>query len=322
MKRPLTRKEVSLILLPTLGMGAFAWYLHRVDEAGTHGMVISNFGISPETRGYEQSRGVTHRITFTVDHPWPRPRWWGTQSEFNGVSRLNADPLRSDGDKLPTPQGVTIEPENTILFGAALTTPAQKKNFHVWPRSETTSTFENGHYVFLFKANLAQIPPQAGAVTYHGLCRIAGQQSLRVDKVIRPQGQKTQLSLNKDTGNAKITVSTRPFITFTNAPDSVYYVDFLVSHPPTSDNREVSISDCDYVIVDGKGQRTKINLGQIGPINYVAGQISRQSPTQTKYYIAIYVGPKYKSAEPLTLSGKISVDEHWPIPFSVRLPKR
>lgn len=38
--------------------------------------------------------------------------------------------------------------------------------------------------------------------------------------------------------------------------------------------------------------------------------------------INLYFAPALKTTNPLTLRGKVSVDDAWPIPFSLRLPPR
>lgn len=325
MPRHLSSREIALVLVPSLLLGGFAWYQHRIEQIsgpGAHGIFISNFEVVPETKGLYQSRGITHHIVFTVDHPWPRPRWWGMQDASKGVCRVLRDPLQPNGDKLTRsrPSSLAFDPENTILFGGAVTT-ANGSTLHTWSHPDFAGTFENGHYVFDFKTNLTKIPLEAGAVTYHGLCRIAGDKSLRVDRVIREVGQKTQ-AIAKDTAGATLSVTAKPFMTFSNSPDSECEVNFLISHPVTENGKGISVEDYDYYITDAKGKRMKIENIDGKPIIYGGGQTSQVSPTQSKYYIGISITPLCTSPEPLTLSGKISVNEHWPIPFSVRLPKR
>ncbi len=321
-KRPFKAREVAFILLPVLGLGAFAWYQKRVEDVNQRGMFVSSIELMPETRGYYQHTGNTHKITVTIDHPWPRPSWWGRDS----INNVSVDALQSDTQLRALRYGT--KPDKSLLAGGALTTSSSKhKDFTVKGASNWAASggFVEGHYVFTHEIPLAKVPAKEGAVTFHALYGIAGQKPIRVTRVLRKKGQTISFKPNRDPKGRIVSIKPESFHSTTAFPGNIktdeITINFLLTRT-VSGSQKPKVMITDLQLHDARSQIFKSYSTPGFHNSWGAGPDENSDVNVKESSISLNLAPTLKTTNPLVLEGVISVDDGWPILFSVRLPKR
>lgn len=319
MKRPLKAREVVLVLLPALALGGFAWYQWRVETSGKRGLFVSSVQLLPETRGSYQATGMTHRLIVTIDHPWPHPSWWGRAYTRDAT----ANALSSDEQLNHLILGA--RKEDCLMSGYALTTTASAhREFIVEGATNWASSnnFSDGHYVFTHEIPLAKVPDKEGAVTFHGLYRIAGQKPIRVTRVVRKAGEVIPLKPNNKPDGRVLSILAMPFPKRVGGPTGEQWADVIFSITSVPAGRRVSSSIGNLQLRDATGKVFK-SYDTPGFSNAWGDATNRKvNDGISRPLVALRLSNSFKTTNPLTLSGTVSIDDGWPIPFSLRLPPR
>jgi len=320
MKRPLKAREVAFVLLPALALGGFGWYQWRVEQVSDgRAMFVSSVQLLPETRGSYQATGTTHRLVGTVDHPWPRPRWWGKPYSMSAIT----DGLASNDDLRHVCVGV--RPEECLSFGHSLTTTASgRKEYKVQGTTNwaPSNTFEDGHYIFTHELAVANAPTNQGAITFHGLYRIAGQKPIRVTRTVRKAGEVIPFKPNNKPDGRVLSILAMPFPKRMGEPTGEQWADVIFSITSTPAGHRVSSSIGHLQLRDAAGK--VFNSYDTPGFSNAWGDATNRKVNDgiSKPLVALRLSNSLKTTNPLTLSGTVSIDDGWPIPFSVRLPPR
>lgn len=321
MKRSFKAREAALMVLPVLALGAFAWTRMRAEQTGARpdGLAVAgvNFG---SAKGRFQAAGLSHEMKVTIRRSGPRPDWWGNWHLQAGV-----DPLAPD-----EPASTKGFPRNqTILYGAALTTTSLEHGKPViktqWRDKQIGAPLINDELVFSHEMALAHIPASAGEVTFRAVYCIGGQAPIRINRIVRKRGEVLAQNSPHNPGAILVSIRATPFEFYCTGRGSGFgsTVHFDFKHPPVARGQNPTVVPYDLEISDRLGKRTKVDF-QDGPLisaGYGGRRDDENTPTQTKAFLAINISPKARIAEPLTLRGKLSLDDGWPIPFSLRLPR-
>lgn len=310
MKRPLKAREVAFILLPALGLGAFAWFQTRVEGVGgprrSDGMYMASIEMHP-AKGRFQAMGQSHEMKVTIGHSWPRPAWWDAPKNQTGVDALASNPRQWASPGLTK--------EQNLSYGAVLTSTVLQNGRPVlktlWRDNQVgLPTPQNNQYVFPHEMPLDKIPASAGEVTFRGLYLIGAQEPIRVTRVVRKAGQILPPNRDRNPHARVVSIEPRDFS----------QVRFVISRTSSSSEKpRVQLDDLE--LHDGRGQVLKPHFTP----GFTYGSSAMPDGPDinvTEPVISLFLKPALKTTDPLTLSGKICVDDGWPMPFSVRLPPR
>ena len=294
-------------------------------------MFVSDFKVEPAP-GYYQEKGMSHRVTVTISHPWPRPKWWGTS--FHRQLRL--DPLNPEKLNALPPNA---KRENLFEDGAVFTL-ADSSQAVVWPRGGsamgTWPAFDGANCVMEYYINADQLPASPKAITFHGLYRFAGSAPLDVTQVLRKKGQTLPTKANRDAGAQLLSIDALPFYKSSSYPVgkapiasdncSIYFLVRQTSGDQSAQHKP-NLNVYDLLVRDEKGKNYTdykpkgFNFGYGGAISDQQLQ-AQLRPDETLTFVDVSIEQATPTSGELTFSGKISVDEHWPIPFKVQLPPR
>ena len=189
-KRRLRAREVAFILLPMLGLGAFAWYQRRVETVESpsptpsSNIAASGMAIRPASKP-SQATGSSHEITVKIGCSGTHPNLWGTWHKV-----VNIDPLHDvKQQKMP----VGFKPQENLAYGAILTTtsvhkgkPTVKTQWRDNSIGLGSINMINNELVVSHEVPLKKIPASAGEVTFQGLYLVPGGKPVRVKCVVRP----------------------------------------------------------------------------------------------------------------------------------------
>lgn len=322
-------KEIFIVLFPSiilLGWGLYLLQVERVSAPGASRMYISNIQFVPAS-GLSNSQGTSHRITVTIDHPWPRPKWWG-RGTVNSIAV----------DALATHQGeINYRHFNTkwgqMLYtaaGGAITWTEHQKQ-HLEPKDTSAhflfggGTWNNDKLVFSHPLPLQDLPAssQQKTLTFQGLYYIEGQKPLHVTHVIRKAGEQMLWNRSHDTGGELVSIQAKPFVSweYINSQwEDSSDVTIKVSHPASAKDEPVVLYDYDWELVDARGHVLKADQKNI--IIAYSGTPPVSTPMTTGKDIKLRIKRAFVPLEPLTLHGKVSINNQWPISLSVRLPLR
>lgn len=332
MKTRLSGREIALITLPTLAIAAFAFYLMRVEAVsapgGSHAFVSK---VELQTAsGLSMSGGTSHYLIVMVEHPWPRPKWWGKGETANAV--VDAFTVAQAAPKQSRYRGERPGQFFYVASGGALTWEKKGKRHRFEPQSSTSYQTElmghgrwdgEGRMVFRHSLPLQDVSIGDEALTFHGLYFLEGQKPLRLSRVIKERGKPLKWNRSRDTGGKLQTLKATPFkaMLWSNSPhEDRCDISIVVSHALRENGKAPDISEFDLEIIDGRGQNLKIDQRNI--ILAYPGSEHKNTATTTEHPFIINIKRNYATQEPLTLRGKIRVDENWPILFSLKLPPR
>ena len=334
MRRRFKARELWLFA-PFLLIIAAALYWGRVEQVSKPGaseMFVLDFKVEAAP-DYWQERGWSHRVTVTLSHPWPRPRWWGYSYIVSNI----IDPLHPEA-KQSLSRGQKLS--ESFARGEALTVVRDGKMWRL-PREYggNAMSFQvvGNDYVSNGYFKLSSIPKEWGAVTFHGLYRIADQPQIAVERKIRVAGETLPPPQNRDAGARVVRVTVSSFAPstgsnrgngFVTENRGIVQVVFQRNAGLTGNVSRALTRIYDVEVVDAKGKIYQSN--QKGKFRFqgvdssAAGSKLRQELPQDEDVTSINVfldltfGPLHE----LTLRGKISVDEGWPIPFETALTPR
>lgn len=319
------------LLLPILLIGAVALYFGRVEEVSKSqapGIFVSDFQVEPAP-GFYQAKGLSHRVTVTLDYGGPKPKWWGVgPNNIIGIDALHPE------NKMRIPGGQT--PTQLLMIGEAITVKRAGKTKRLpgkYGGNTVDFRFDGAHYISVNYLGLGAIPKEWGAVTLHGLYRIKGQPQLLLKRQVRAAGQSLALAPNKNPGARVAKVTTSPFrsvmarsLTGANVrqDETRVEVQIIRTRPSALPANEQRVT-CEVEMTDEKGVvyqpystpgfmmswSSTMNQGSSGVSPVIQGQS-----------LGLGLEPSLHTTGRLKLHGKVSVDEGWPLPFEVDLPPR
>ena len=331
MKQRFKARELWLFA-PFLLVGAAALYWGRVERASGpngRGMVISDVKVEAAP-GYYQEKGMSHRVTVTVSHSWPRPKWWGAAyQQVSGIDVFHPEK--------PSPPSRGLTPNQFLEMGEALTIVRAGQTKPLPTRYGGNfvgeAHFDGTDYVSVNYFDLNSIPQQWGAVTLHGLYRIGGAHQVALKRPIREAGETLTVAPDKNMGGRLFKIDATPFYTTTYAfapakttqTCSLWFnLDGLVASP-NSDGKVARLKVYDVKVRDETGKLLTPNVASGLKQNW-SGSINEagKSPdaTQANTVTSLEFSPTLVTKGRLTASGKVSINNRWPIPFEVKLPPR
>lgn len=328
MKRPLKIKEVAFILLPVLGLGTFAWYQQRTEQGGkptrekgrSDGIFVSSIEVHP-ANGRFQAQGLSHELKATIDHSSPRPTWWGS---WNIIT--NVDPLLDVRQQVKKWRG---QPQRYLAYGAVLTTTSIKNGKPTlkvqWRDNRIGAPFINSQLIVSHEIALDKIPTSVGEVTFRGLYLIAGREPLRITRVVRKAGQVSRQPIDRNPHGRLISVKAGAFEQTTTSPANTKadqsQLDFVVSRDvPGKEKVRVFIEDIELHDAKDKIYKPYSTPGFTNSWGGPSNENSDLDVSDPAIYLELT--STLKTTNPLFVKGKVSIDDGWPIPFSVRLPNR
>ncbi|RYX85944.1 hypothetical protein EON83_04095 [bacterium] len=322
MKRPLRAREIAFILLPALGLGAFALYQRRLEQVRgprrSDGIYVSSFEMK-RAKGRFQAEGLSHEVTVTIAHSWPRPKWWGAWSTITNLNPLD------DVSKISR----TINAPGVVAYGAALTTTSIKNGKPIikqqWLDNRIGFPMRDNQIVISHPIALDKIPLSAGEVTFRGMYLIAGREPIRINRVVRKVGEKSYQPPDRNTNGRLISIQAGNFTKQQTPPTATtqdnIQIDFLSSRTFTKAEKLQIVID-DLKLHDANN-KTFIPYRTPGfTVSWGGIPIEDSTLDTTKQTIWLTLAPTIKTTNPLVLKGQVNLDDGWPIPFSVRLPKR
>lgn len=326
MKRPLKAHEVAFVLIPALGLGGFAWYQKRVEQVSgpdSREMFVSSVELLPAT-SQAVSQGTSHTLSISIDHPWPKPSWWARGQEVNH----EVDALSPTARRGPLSFGRRGTQELAFFSsGGALTWMHNGKpeRIHIPGTSGYGyGRWKDGRCVFTHSLSLQNVPANLGELTFHGLYLVGAQPPIRITRVIRKAGEVLPFNHDRSPGGKILSIHAPPFkaMMWSNAPATdETRISILISHPLRPDGQRASASDTDLQLLDAQGRAIKFDQKKVTQ-GWSAPDPKNITPTTTERVIWLSIDRTVFLPQPLTLRGQVVIDDHWPIPFSVRLPSR
>ena len=330
--KPKFKARELWLFAPFLLIFAGALYWARVEQVSgpnARGMYVSDFKVEAAP-GYYQEKGYSHSVKVVISHPWPRPKWWGQMTPM----QMGLDPLRP----VPALNPIMGYGEKDYLrAGGTLTIERNDKSLS-WPANKTSypnkAGFENGSYVFVHYVDAFSAPKQEGTIGFRGLYKIGIQPAFAVKRIFRNAGETLALDLDKSPGGRLVSVSALPFYessSYTKGKPPIVSdncdIYFLVRGTSASEKEDgtPTVQIDDLLVRDEKGKLYRdyapkgFNFGYGGSMPREKFQLN---PDETLTFIGVSIEQATPTSGELTLSGKISLDNHWPIPFKVKLPPR
>lgn len=309
MKSRFSARETALILIPALALGAFALYSQRVENVTPRGLYVEKSEIMPVTP-LDRSRGYSHYLTVTLNYGGAKPDWWAKDDAFNELMVATPSTFRwtnQFGREFPQRRRAFAIGDELSVKRGGKSVVIPLSGFSVHP------SVEEGRYVLKHSVALPQVPVQAGEVTFRSIYALRELEPLRWQKVVRRAGEKTLPPFDRNP-HAKIVAWRR---------DPAYLpameLEAQIKHPPRESGKRATIQWDGLEIMDSRG-----SVFRYGP-DFMYGVLTHApetgSPALSWGRILVHPNPLMsKTARPpLTLHGKISVNQNWPIPFSHRL---
>lgn len=310
--------------------GAFYWQrVERVSKPGASGMYVSGFEIEAAP-GYYQEQGITHFTTVKVAHFWPRPRWWGNFSNRNfPLDPLHPATLNSVPPDLPR--------EKLDASGAVLTLKSAPHNI-VWPKGNrpmnSWPSFVEGEYIYNYSLRADELPAPPQALDFRGVYRLAGSEPLTVTRSLGKSGETLSTKVDKSPGGQLISIDALPFFESTSYPrgktpivSDICYVYFLARTSEANDKHKApALQIYDLLVRDEKSKIYRDYAPKGFSLGYGGASTSIEKaqlrPNEVLTFVAVNIERATPTAGELTLSGKVSISQHWPIPFRIKLAPR
>lgn len=324
MKQRFKARELWLFA-PFLLFGVAAllyWRWEQVTPTDKRGMYVSKIERTPAT-AREVSLDMSHYVTVTLSHSWPKPRWWGEKS----LKQWILDPLAPE--KPPIPYDASTF-DTMIAGGATLTAREGGKikrfdgNFRPMPGY---ISIDGSNYVVKHPVSLHKVPPNLGAVEFRGIYQMTGTQVRQISRVVRAAGEKFPPT-DKDPGARVVSIAATPWkkehvIGMNNVPeiyDSISIV-LILKHTKsvaqTAKKNKVSAS------INGVDDEANSNIG------YTLGLSRPQDepkislkPNQSSTVFYLSLDERDKTRGRVIIKGKASADDRWPLSFELKLPSR
>ncbi len=286
--------------------------------------------------GYYQEQGKLHRVTVTLSHPWPRPRWWG--KSYSLVTGL--DPTDVERSALrPLGQVGGLGEARAVRSGALFSTRDAKNAVTIPPKQgilNATPRFNGDKCTFDYYINLNSIavPPQP--LTLRGAYIFGGSSPVKIEKLIRKAGEKWSFEVDKSPGADLLSVNaaSRFYQSSRHAVGKpVEYTDFtsifFLLRPELAvtdeSNKQNFVRIYDLEIRDEKGRKYREYKPYgvfFSETNFIKPAANQVHSGEILYQLSTEIDNKIPTSGALTLTGKISVAEHWPLLFKIKLPSR
>ncbi len=323
------------LFAPFLLIGALAfWWQGREarPKPQPRSMYVSDFK-AESAPGYWQERGFSHQVTVTISPGWPRPEWTNDCCNGNGpADPLHPEALLSSIASLPLGRR-----KQTAWTGGVLTTTrngiAVRQTKVGEERTTKYSVDEDGNYVFVSFVRLNSVPSEAGAVKFRGLYSLAGLAPLKIEREIRKAGETMPSSNDRTTGGQIIKVVVDPFVNLNDPSrrDIAMREEaevHIIYRRQKNDNFKSALSSSriyDVEIVDEKGNIHRYNrkgnfdfedVGWSAAERKLKKQLVEGEDVNS---LSVHLDSLFKARHKLTLRGKISVNENWPLKFETPL---
>ncbi len=317
--------------------GAFYWQrIERITGPNGRAMYVSDVTIDAAPGRY-QKFGWSHRVTVTISHPWPRPKWWGQNSNYGTF----IEPLYYT--KLKPAQRKALAP-NVRAQGEAITYLKAGKPEELDSKfggSLNDFRFDGTNYVSVDYFDLNNVPQKWGALTLHGAYAIAGQPILAFQREIRKAGKSLAIPLNKNPGAQLVSIDASEFYASTTTrfagkprPRETCSLRFvvrdLVGREVQGEKSNLIVTDVEVRDETGKKFHCDKTAGLEG--NHGAKDDEQMQAYQallkslpsdeSPLFYALDFAPTLQTKGRLTVRGQISMDDRWPIFFQVKLPPR
>ncbi len=310
--------------------GAIYWArVEQVSRPGAGGMLVSDFKVEAAP-GYWREKGYSHQVEVSVSHPWPRPKWWGQTGNISS----RCDPLHPERPESLI-GGTTLN--QYLSPGGAITFVQDGRNIR-WPDKDailtTSGTFENDTYRFSHYIKLSEIPAKAGAITFHGLYRIVGQPQIALERAVRKAGETLPMATDKNPGAQLLAIDAKPFQVFNGATvrgktskEDDCRLNFRVRdlQATASQSNFGGFPVYDIELKDEKG----VIISPYSTTGFSQGTSSGETSANANRAhnervqgTVLMIDQRIKTTGRLTMSGKISLDQRWPLQFKVELPPR
>lgn len=318
MKNRFSAREIALVLVPALALGGFAWFSQRAEKNTPRGLYVEKSELVPATP-LDVSRGTSHYLKVTLNYGGPRPSWWMKKEAYNNYSFTTPSTftwLNQFGTEFRNRK-------RTFAVGDELVGKRGEKPVVLKETSRYAANIGEGEdrYEVSHPIALSQVPLQAGQVTFRGIYALRELKPLRWEKVIRQAGKLVQWNTSRAPGGKITFLQARFDSTSRLTPEYRYDIALDVIHSKRPDGQARRVERYDLELVDRQGHVFKpdnvnvfIHAGGTHPHN--GSEVGSANP------ITVHIKRSYAMQEPLTLRGKISINDQWPFPFSVKLPPR
>lgn len=320
------------MLLPVVGFVGVAYYWSRIEQVSPPrggGMFVERVKLITAS-GRSREAGASHSLVVTVDHLSPKPRFWGNPFQLHGGLRSFQKPIHLR----VSVKGV--KPDDCIASLGEVIWAHDGKREVILQNGRSVidrgGDYQKGKYVFVQDLDLQKIGPE-GEVTFHGAYVVAGRPALEIRRVIRKAAEKLTFDGSRYTCGNVVSVTAGNWMTinssvpsraggFKTMTEDVVAVAVRVrqSRKPIVHPKRFPLV-YDVEIVDGKGRVHPYFKGGFTTMGTSLGDAQNLPPEQVELKITPTLAANFKPTNPLTLRGKVSIDDNWPIPFSVRLQK-
>lgn len=312
------------------------WRWEQVTPATERGMHVSDVTIDAAPGRY-QKFGLSHRVTITISHPWPRPKWWGQRyNNQTFISAVGYTRQKPDQRKALAP--------NVLAQGETITYLKDGKPEELDSKfggNTNDFRFDGTNYVSVDYFDLNDVPQKLGALTLHGAYAIAGQPILAFQREIRKAGESLTIPLNKDPGAQLVSIDASAFHASASnrlpgkpRPRETCSLQFVVRDLTgrSANNQKENLIVTDVEVQDETGKKFRAdqtaglegNQGAKDDAEMQAYQaLSKSLPSdETPLFYALDFAPTLQTQGRLTMRGQISMDDRWPLTFQVLLPPR
>ena len=313
------------LFAPFLLIIAGALYWARVEQvSGPNGSLMHVSEVKVEAApGYWQEKGMSHRVTVTISHPWPRPKWWGQHFYYRQIEGV----LHPETARL---SALVRDPIQAVATGESFTVVRDGKTVQLpteyigeYPDFE----FDGTNYVSANYLNLSALPQSWGAVDIYGLYRIAGEPQLSLKRQIWESGGTLKVTPDKNPHAQLIKTTIEPFYILKSG-NTLYdscSINFFVRHfdVPVGQSADFRIYDVELHDKNGKIYRD-VGSSIFGVTQFVpvVAEGTKLREDEDAKGLSISINRFFALTDDLKIKGKISADDHWPLSFEVKLPPR
>ena len=298
------------------------WRWEQVTPADKRGFYVSKITRTPAT-ARDEEMGVSHYVTVTLSHGWPRPLWWGEILQ----QPLLLNPLHPTK---PATSYYSATSDKSLASGGLATGIRDGKEVVFESRysaSPGTITFDGTNYQIKHSLSLRGTYQGAGEVVFKGLYRLKNSELIPAQKVVRAQGEQFP-PINKNSGMRVVSIQLSPWkkeqITEMNGvlttTDEIF-INVIVepTTPVPSGKTKHELS----------GDITDVKDNIVGNFTYETYQ-GRESdapkivlkPEQVAQVFHFGVNEKHRTKGRIYGYGELWMDERWPLPFKFKLPPR
>ena len=322
--KPKFRARELWLFAPFVLIGAaalFYWRWERVNPPDKRGMYVARIERTPAT-GREESGGISHHVTVTLSHGWPRPLWWGERTDEPYL----LDPLQPTK---PATLYYGAQSDKSFASGGLATGIRGGKEV-VFESQYTASpgviSFDGTNYRVEHSLPLRGAYQGAGEVIFKGLYRFKNSKLVEAQKIVRASGELFP-PIDKNSGLRVVATKFSPWkkeqiIDENNVLVTTDEIFISVVVEPTlplvseaekhelngtsTNAKDEGATDFAYTTYEGKEPSPKIALKP--------GQISKT------FHLAI--DEKDATKGRITIEGELWMDGRWSLPFKVKLPPR